>query len=459
MITWKTLSYGSIVAAVMLTGGVIVYFVQEERPVSSNVTVEKVVCLIEGTLEHQASLGGATHTTNGSIAAGWGTYGATNFVGATNWSFNKYSAIPFFGSIDPLLAMRETLPQIQGMVPSFLDRVEGTNGIMLTVTGLWARLGIGDGTNKWTIGASNSVNTSVSPWTTNLVPIYADNVGSSVSTVTLNEAWAVLDACTKTWAKLTWAVSEAPEKTLVGTNMVLIEHTEGPLWWADPDPGWYTNFNVLPYFAENHVVYGMNITDSGITNYQGATHSYWPEEHVRFNGYSIAHRHIEDEDEDYWYYFYGATSNQLWRHELGRNYGYVTVPRMAADVRSDVAFIFNQNLSIYFHNDVSEGESLNYTINITNLWTSTNYIGYVDHTGVTTDEAWKVWMSEAHTFLPRLYNLINLEVYCATGFFDEWGLLNNSDTWSIEYPYIDVTLDAKNCYAIITWLYNYRGKP
>jgi hypothetical protein len=79
------------------------------------------------------------------------------------------------------------------MVPSYVDYVTSSGTpVYLTVTGLFDRLNIGDGTNKWTIGV-----------TTNRTPVYGTvigvtSIGSTLSTVTLNEAWACLNAMTTT---------------------------------------------------------------------------------------------------------------------------------------------------------------------------------------------------------------------------------------------------------------------
>jgi hypothetical protein len=197
------LRLGMYVATAMLSGGAVVYYNHATRPATSGITIEQGATFFEAIAEHNAARGRGAwpFTTNGLTACGWGA--ATNVAGATNWSFNGFSTIPLFGSGIPRQAWVEALAQVQGMVTGFVDRAETNETVadcygvtftnkapafvMLTVTGVWARLGIGDGTNKWTVGISPAG-----------VRQYGTNIGSGMSTVTLAEAWAVLNVCTQT---------------------------------------------------------------------------------------------------------------------------------------------------------------------------------------------------------------------------------------------------------------------
>lgn len=203
---WTKLAYGTIAAAAMLTGGAIVYYNHADRPASSVATVEQIATLMEGTLEHTAAVSTWPFTTNSGNTAGW--WNTTNLTNAVDWNFNFYSTIPLLAMTAPRQAMQETLTQITNLIPQYVDRVDGTNIVYFTVTGLWDRLDIGDGVNKFTVGVTNGG------------VVYDFNVGSTLSTVTLEEAWALLNAMTTTvrFCATTHTQSEAVGYGYYSTN-------------------------------------------------------------------------------------------------------------------------------------------------------------------------------------------------------------------------------------------------
>jgi hypothetical protein len=193
--TWTKLAYGTLIATAML-GGSVALFHDSPR---STVKAIDIATLDEALLEHRAALNTTgNHSTNTSTLSGWGTQ--TNVAEGRMWNFNPhidlwYEAriIPLYAAVTQRKAMTQILAGIVAIIPSYLDYVT-TNyqgylaPVYLTQTGLWARLGIGNGTNLWTVGVD-----------TNGLPVYSNTVGSVLSTQTLWEAWRVLGACTSTY--------------------------------------------------------------------------------------------------------------------------------------------------------------------------------------------------------------------------------------------------------------------
>lgn len=198
--TWTKLAYGTLVAA-GLVGGTAIYYSWDR----STVKAIDIYTLAEATLERSAAVADWPFTTNTSTAAGFGTQ--TNVAEARSWNFNFYDTIPLFGSVNHRTALSQTLTQIKAIVPSYVDWYNGTNVIMHSVTGLWDRLNIGNQTNLWTVGFTNNIVTNSYPWTTNRYPVYGLAPWSTMTTVTLAEAWAVLNAmtCTARSVSDTWS--------------------------------------------------------------------------------------------------------------------------------------------------------------------------------------------------------------------------------------------------------------
>lgn len=199
--TWTKLAYGTLIAAV-LTGGTALWITSR-----STVTAEDIARLADRVQAATAisRIAGWPHTNRVSTLAGWSdNYTTSNIAGSTNWSFNffKYTdgetTIPIFGSALPLAALNQCLDQLTNLTGSGLfvesvtsntvsgvfDETAWTNEVpafnMITTTGLWAKLGIGDGTNLWTVGVNKNGNR-----------VYSNHVGSTISTTTLIEAWRV----------------------------------------------------------------------------------------------------------------------------------------------------------------------------------------------------------------------------------------------------------------------------
>lgn len=209
--TYTKLIYGTLVAAT-LVGGTVWYLDAPRstlKAIDAYTLAERVLAIkavVQGDYNYQPSKWPQWPFSN-SVTTNVGWYVTTNTLTATNWSFNGYTKVPLFGSVIPRAFVNETLAQLIDFVPYFVDRVEtnyaaadlsgndlagsATNShiniVRHTVTGLWARLGIGDGTNLWTVG-----------YTSNNTPIYGTAIGSVLSTTTLNEAWSVATNLTKT---------------------------------------------------------------------------------------------------------------------------------------------------------------------------------------------------------------------------------------------------------------------
>lgn len=196
--TYTRLIYGTLVAATIV-GGTVWYL---DAPRSTLKAIDAYTLSEKVNVRRAAAgLGAWPFTRYPTNTSGW--YGSTNTVAGTNWSFNGYSVVPLFGSVIPRAMVNETLDQTTNLVRFYVDRVEtneeavtlfgvtvtnrAPSFVMHTVTGLWDRLNIGDGTSKWTVA-----------FTTNGLPIYSNHIGSTICTTMLYEVERVLNVFSNT---------------------------------------------------------------------------------------------------------------------------------------------------------------------------------------------------------------------------------------------------------------------
>lgn len=254
MSVWTKLAYGTVIAAAM-AGGVVYH----GRNQPSVIRVEEGAHLCEAVTERYAGIAPWPPNTNQvdgypywaeqyNGRPGWDdAYSITNAEGAVLWSFNHYfkftsgtpPTVPLFGSTIPRTALRQSLDQIKALVPYYVERIDGTNVVYWSVTSLWDRLDIGDGTSLWTVARA-----------TNGSPVFGDtsilydedynvvrsNLVWTASPTLLDEAWRALNAMTTTVRSLTWDVGAYPyaKRATVGRRAAFGE------WLWPAEPAWYT---------------------------------------------------------------------------------------------------------------------------------------------------------------------------------------------------------------------------
>ena len=107
---------------------------------------------------------------------------------------------------------------LANLIPSFVDRVDPTNGVVYhTVTGLFATLNIGNGTNLFTRTVTNGV------------PVYG-GVGRQIKRTNMVERYTILQALTQTVVSIVW------ENSIVTNAASNVNYAamEGDGWEGDP---------------------------------------------------------------------------------------------------------------------------------------------------------------------------------------------------------------------------------
>jgi len=123
---------------------------------------------------------------------------------------------------------------IKALVPSYLDRLDATNGpVMLTVTGLWARLQIGDGTNKFSREPAFVVPAHTN-WVYSYVNWFPNQTASS--TCYTAEAWRAVNYASA------WSVSNGYTFSVYSNAAaVLVPETNTAATFGDLPWQMYTN--------------------------------------------------------------------------------------------------------------------------------------------------------------------------------------------------------------------------
>lgn len=268
--TYTKLIYGTLVAA-SLVGGTVWYLDSRRstvKAIDAYTIVEKLAVR-----RAAAGLGGWPFANSVSTNVGW--YATTNVIVSTNWSFNGYTVVPYFGSVLPRAFMNETLDQTTNLVRFYVDRVEtneeavtlfgvtvtnrAPSFVMHTITGLWDRLNIGDGTSKWTVA-----------FTTNGSPIYSNHIGSTICTTMLYEVDRVLNVFSNTVIDPGYYVRFLDNTnafvTLSFATSSLPLAPEYPVAYSDSPAnffnyGWNEIYVLNNYFrvSENEVGFGLRV--------------------------------------------------------------------------------------------------------------------------------------------------------------------------------------------------------
>jgi hypothetical protein len=410
------LSYGLAISAALITGGTAIYYAVGPR---LTVTAPDVVELKEGINERKAAV--ATWPFTGTSTGGW--------------SFTRYATQNFvFAHAD----MKDIMDEARALVPLFVDSYTATSVVYHTATGLWDRLGIGDHTSLYTVAVR-----------TNGVRVYSDTPTLTIYTGTLWEVFSVLQALTTTARQVSGWYAPTYFSEVLTNAARNIAYSEGPQYWTNPAPAWYTNFNLEPTILDANYVDAQNLDYSG---YQVLTNAFptaiKPFELNRFFGFNAsfgtAGRWITMNGDDWTYNMYRSNQGYWADRYIGSNG--VNIANLSTGVSCSVLVSVTASITVEVQNATAAHQVEQVFTAFNHVWTGMAETVF-QHTGVATGWLGAAWSTDQ---LPLLYDLADVSGYRASGYWND--VANNP------VPTVNARLDFSEHPAIIHWKFE-RCRP
>lgn len=269
--TFTDLKYGWKIAAGITLAATTIYVASNTR---ERVNQADIIELALGTYERCLATQYSTNPVSYYVAPpsfvrSWysNSYETTNVPGdlVTNWyavlHTNAFTNV--IGWRTDRAMMVELDAKIKALVPYYADMntvYDGsTNIVMLTVTGLWASLGIGDGTNQFTsvpASGTNAATYGAYPWR-----IYKTD---------LEERYKVLNALKMTRPKLQWSGENYYSYYITAWNGGQVHWDT----WGGADAGW--DQDVIKPLVEDHYGWHESFTNtiSSFGKYSASYYAY-----------------------------------------------------------------------------------------------------------------------------------------------------------------------------------------